>query len=77
VELSLDSEYDVAASTIELALEIFSAALLYQGQDHGDHALAVRKAAASDGEEGFHPRNRYRCSHLRPLDQDRTLPLIV
>lgn len=77
MELSLDSEYAVVASTIEFAFEIFLAALLYQGQDHGDHALAVRKAAVSDGEEGFHPHNHYRRSRLRPLDRNQTLPLIV
>ncbi len=62
---------------IEFAFEIVSAALLYQEQDHGDHALAVRKAAASDGEEGFDPRNHYRRSGLRPLVQNHTLPLIA
>ncbi|KAH8656421.1 hypothetical protein BGZ61DRAFT_466402, partial [Ilyonectria robusta] len=39
-------------------------------QDHGDHALAVRKAAVSDGEEGFHPRNYYRRSRLRPTGSE-------
>jgi hypothetical protein len=53
VESSLDSEYAVAASTIEFALETVLAAPLYQGQDHGEHsgqAWAVWKVAGSDGE---------------------------
>lgn len=77
VELLLDSDTVVAASMIEFAFEIVSAALLYQGQDYGDHALAVRKAVVSDGEEGFYLWNYYCHSRLRPLGRNYTLPLIV
>jgi membrane protein YqaA with SNARE-associated domain len=57
VELLLDSEGVVAVSTIVFVFpsETFLAALLYLERDHGGHALAVRAAAAADGEEGFHP----------------------
>jgi len=53
------------------------AALLYQGQDHGDHALTVRQAAVSDGEEGSHPRNRCCRPRLRPLGRNQSPPLIA
>jgi hypothetical protein len=77
VGLSPDSEYVVAVWMTEFALEIFVAALLYQGQDHGDHALTARRAAVSDGEEGSHSSN-HRCRpHLRPPPRNQTLPPIV
>lgn len=74
VELSTDSEYVVAVCTTEFAFETFVAALLYQGQDHGDHALTARQAAVSDGEEGSHPRHRRCRPHLRPPARNQTLP---
>jgi hypothetical protein len=37
----------------------------------------VQKAAASDNEQGFHPRSRYRRSRLRPLGRSHTLPLFA
>ena len=77
VESSPDSEYVVTASTIEFAFEIVSAALLYQELDHGDQSSAVQKAAASDNEQGFHPRSRYRRSRPRPLGRSHTLPLFA
>jgi hypothetical protein len=77
VELSPDSEYVVAVWTTELAFEIFVAALLYQGQDHGDHDLTARQAAASDGEEGSRSRNRRCRPHLRPPARNQTPPPIV